>query len=87
MHNHLPDTVETLFENQETEYSYFSETPLDNIQSMAWFIEYLDLEKHITLYDGTQIFVNHPSFKETLRIDAGGLGDFFSHSFTVSIKE
>ena len=86
--NYLPDTVISLFENGETEYRYFSEESMDNNDSMSWFVDYVSgLEENIELFDGTQIIVKHPNYEEKLIVDAGGLGDLFSHSFKVSILE
>ena len=87
MQNHLPNTVHALFENGETEYRYFSEDSLDNYWSMDWFIKYLELQEFIKIHDGTQIFVKHPEYEKALQIDAGGLGDFYSHSFKVSVYD
>lgn len=86
--NHLPNTIISLFENGETEYRYFSEESMDNNASMNWFINYIwGLKDNIELFDGTQIIVKHPNYEEKLIVDAGGLGDFFSHSFKVSILQ
>jgi hypothetical protein len=86
--NHLPNTIISLFENGETEYRYFSEQSMDNNDSMSWFVDYVSgLEENIELFDGTQIIVKYPNYEEKLIVDAGGLGDLFSHSFKVSILE
>lgn len=87
MQNYLPNSIEELFENGETEYRYFSEDSMYNNWSMDWFIKHLELSEFVQVFDGTQIIVAHPNFDNYLQIDAGGLGDFFSHSFKVSFCE
>jgi hypothetical protein len=87
MQNHLPNTVYSFFENGETEYRYFSDESMDNYWSMDWFLKYVGLSEFIKIHDGTQVIVKHPEYEHALQIDAGGLGDFFSHKFVVSIYE
>lgn len=83
MENHLPNTAHVFFENGETEYRYFSEESMDNFWSMDWFIKYVGLEEFIEINDGTQIVVkSHDG--ERFQVDAGGLGDFYSHKFVVT---
>ncbi len=82
--NHLPNTAHCFFENEETEYSYFSEESMDNYWSMDWFIKHVGLSDYIEHHDGTQVVVKHPEQNFSLQIDAGGLGDFFSHKFVVT---
>ncbi len=87
MHNNLPSSIEELFENEETMYYYNSEESMDNYWSMDWFIKYLELQDFIFSHEGTQIQIQHPKYKRQLQIDAGGLGDFFSHKFDVSVLQ
>jgi phage pi2 protein 07 len=86
-HNHLPNTPYSFFENGETEYRYFSEESMDNFWSMDWFIKYVGLSEFIRIHEGTQVIFKHPEYEQALQVDAGGLGDFFSHKFEVSIYE
>jgi hypothetical protein len=37
--------------------------------------------------NGTQVILKHPNYKYKLCIDSGGLGDFFSHGYDVSVLE
>jgi phage pi2 protein 07 len=86
-HNHLPNTSHCFFENGETEYRYFSEESIDNNWSMDFFIKYVGLSEYIRIHEGTQVIFKHPEYDQALQVDAGGLGDFFSHKFEVSIYD
>jgi hypothetical protein len=81
----LPNTIQELFENGEQQYSYYSEDSMDNNWALDWFIKHLNLSEFIKVWGGNQIIVKHPNYQNVLQIDAGGLGDFHSHSFNVSI--
>jgi len=85
MKNELPYTVNELFNVKEYQYRYFSENSMDNNTSMQWFVDYVGLSEYIVENYGTQIIIKHPDYEDALQIDAGGLGDFFSHKFDVSI--
>ena len=85
MQNILPKSIEEMFENKEFQYTYFSEDSLDNNWSMDWFIKAIGLSEFIILNEGTQIVLHHPNYNYDLQIDAGGLGDFYSHTFDVSV--
>ena len=82
---YLPNTPLDFFENGETEYRYFSEESMDNYWSMNWFIKNVELSEFIIIHEGTQVIFKHPEYDKALQVDAGGLGDFFSHKFEVSI--
>jgi len=58
---------------------------MDNFCSMAWFVRYSGLEDFIKVYDGTQIVLTHEDFDYEIQVDAGGLGDFFSHRFDITV--
>lgn len=85
MNSILPKSVEELFDNKEYQYTYFSEEGMDNFWSMDWFIKYLGLEEFIFSNEGTQIYLQHPQYNYQLQVDAGGLGDFYSHKFDVLV--
>lgn len=82
----IPDSVEQLFSNGEREYKIISyECEMDNIQSMRHFLESIGAtEDNIECDDGTQVTLKHIDWPGLMVIDAGGLGDFFSHSFRIS---
>lgn len=85
--NHLPNTPHSFFDNGETEYRYFSKNSMDNNQSMQWFIDYVGLSEYIIINDGTQVVFEDKESKEILQVDAGGLGDFYSHKYEVTEYE
>ena len=80
----IPESVEQLFENGETSYRIINyETEMDNIQSMQHFLECIGAtDEQIETDDGTQVVLKLGD--KRMVIDAGGLGDFFSHGFDVS---
>ena len=85
--SYLPADFDRLFSNGSKDYYYFGEE-MNNIESMQWFIEEVGiLENAIIKDDGTQITLQHPDYDHKLVVDAGGLGDFFSHGFEVSRLE
>ena len=90
-HNYnIPDNIDDLFEEGESTYSIidYDAPSMDNNQSMDYFIEHLDISPENILEDeGTMIIVCHKDYGYNLRIDAGGLGDFYSHKFEVSKNE
>jgi hypothetical protein len=45
------------------------------------------MHDYIFKHEGTQIKIQHPKYKCQLQIDAGGLGDSFSHKFDVSVLQ
>jgi len=79
--NKLPESIEEMFENTPENYRYFSYESMDNFWSMDWFIKNFELQDFVYINDGTQIILEHPDYEFKLQVDAGGLGDFYSHSF------
>jgi hypothetical protein len=87
----IPKTVEELFENKEMSYSIIDYTidEMDNIESMVYFLDSITglTDEMIEEDNGTQVILKHPNYKYKLCIDSGGLGDFFSHGYDVSVLE
>lgn len=84
----IPESIDELFERGEDTYYIQDYTiePMDNNESMAFFLDFIGVpQKNIVLDDGTQVYLVHEDYDYELKIDAGGLGDFFSHSFEVTI--
>jgi hypothetical protein len=86
----IPLNVEALFqevENNDGSMSYriinYSDgMSMDNFQSMQHFIEHVEIHSDYVDEDsGTQVILIHPEYEKRLVIDAGGLGDFFSHGY------
>lgn len=86
MRNNIPESIDDLFINREATYEMYTTESLDNNNSMSLFIDELELHDFITENYGTQIKLRHSDFPFTMQIDAGGLGDFYSHKFDVSIE-
>lgn len=84
----IPESVSELFANGERSYSIvdYDIEPMDNIQSMAFFLDEVGVTcEDIAEADGTQVYLKHKDYPYQMCVDAGGLGDFYSHSFSVSI--
>lgn len=84
----IPGDVREMFSNREASYKIidYKINDMDNIESLSFFIDMVGVEdEHIAVYDGTQAVLKHPDFDYMLVIDSGGLGDFFSHGYEVSI--
>ena len=45
----------------------------------------INFEINIAEYDGTQVYLKHDAYPFQIRIDSGGLGDFYSHSFNATV--
>ena len=85
----VPDDIDDLFKQGENSYKIIDYTPgfdMDNIQSMIYFLDFIEVPaENIETDDGTQVVLKHPGYNYKLVIDSGGLGDFFSHGFDVTI--
>lgn len=86
----VPESITELFEDVKNSEGFSSYRIIDytegkemnNSESMAYFCELVGITPDsIQEDDGTQVTVKHPDFKQGIVIDAGGLGDFNSHSF------
>lgn len=84
----IPETIEALFNNGNCFYSIvdYDINPMDNIASMKLFLDEIGIkEENIAEYDGTQVYLKHDAFPFQIRVDSGGLGDFYSHSFNATV--
>ena len=84
----IPNSVKEMFEQGENSYRIidYSIQEMDNIQSMQYFIEHIGATSdNIEVDDGTQVVIIHPDFGHKLVIDSGGLGDFYSHGYDVTL--
>lgn len=85
----IPSDLKELFSNGEASYKivdYSENMEMDNFQSMVFFIESVGIKQENIVDDyGTQIIIQHPEYEIKLCIDSGGLGDFYSHGFDVTI--
>ncbi|GLI82526.1 hypothetical protein ANABIO32_02130 [Rossellomorea marisflavi] len=85
-----PHNIEELFQEVEDSHgsmsyriiNYTDGMSMDNFQSMQHFIDHVGIHSdHVDEDSGTQVILIHPEYKKRLVIDAGGLGDFFSHGY------
>lgn len=87
----IPGSTKEIFENKEASYSIIDYTPgmdMDNIQSMKLFLDLVGVTEEELFFDSdTQVILQHPDYDFKLTIDSGGLGDFFSHGYDVSLYE
>lgn len=83
----IPQTVRELFESEKSEIHFYTEDSLDNYWSMDRFLKMIEASEFISIHDGTQVILKHPDFKHELRLDAGGLGDFYSHKIKITIED
>ena len=86
----IPNSVQHMFEQGETSYRIVDYTiqEMDNNQSMQFFLDCIGVtDDNIETDDGTQVVVNHPDFEHKLVIDSGGLGDFYSHGYDVTLLD
>ena len=87
----MPDSLQEIFEVGETQWTardYIPEMEMDNVEAMAWFMDFVGISpEDCESIEDTQIIVKHTDYTHKLCIDSGGLGDFFSHAFEVSIVE
>ena len=65
-------------------YYYFKTTePMDNIQSMQYFLDYILEEVEIDYDDGTYVEVFY--YGDRLGLHSGGNGDFNHHKITIEV--
>lgn len=84
----IPNSVQHMFEQGETSYRIVDYTiqEMDNNQSMQFFLDCIGAtDDNIDVDDGTQVVIKHPDFEHKLVIDSGGLGDFYSHRYDVTL--
>ena len=84
----IPNSVKEMFEQGENSYRIidYSIHEMDNIQSMQHFLDCIGATSdNIETDDGTQVVIIHPDFDHKLVIDSGGLGDFYSHGYNVTL--
>lgn len=84
----IPNSVKEMFEQGENSYRIidYSIQGMNNIQSMQHFLDHIGATTdNIETDDGTQVVIIHPDFGHKLVIDSGGLGDFYSHGYDVTL--
>ena len=84
------NSIKEMFEQGENSYRIidYSRQEMDNIQSMQHFIDCIGATSdNIETDDGTQVVIIHPDFDYKLVIDSGGMGDFYSHGYDVTLLD
>lgn len=83
----VPESIKQMFFDAPISYRICDDTisAMDNIQSMNFFLEYIECEPNLIVEDyGTQVILEHPDYDFKIVIDSGVLGDFYSHGFVVT---
>lgn len=87
----IPNNIKELFDNKDNVYYIidYDLPEMDNIESMQYFLDNIDCiyDNNIEVDDGTQVVLTHEDYPYKIQIDAGGVGDFFSHMFEVTVIE
>lgn len=86
----IPNSLKEMFEQGENSYRIidYSINEMDNIESMQHFLNCIGAtSENIETDDGTQVVVKHQDFEHKLVIDCGGLGDFYSHGYDVTLLD
>lgn len=72
--------LEAILNGEITEYNFSTIQEMDNVWSMAYFLERADLFDRVTLDDGTYVEIDG-----LVGLHSGGRGDFFSHQIRFEI--
>lgn len=72
--------LEAILNGEIVEYNFSTIQEMDNIWSMAYFLEREDLFDRVTFDDGTYVEVDG-----LVGCSSGGRGDFFSHQIRFEI--
>lgn len=85
----MTTTAHEIFSNLDNtptdvlDFSFTSETDLDNHAAMAVFLEERDLGKYVEEDNGTMVWLSHPDYNFPVFVESVGGGDFFTHTITV----
>lgn len=66
--------LEAILNEEIVEYNFTTIEPMDNIWSMAYFLEREDLFDRVTFDDGTYVEIDN-----LVGLHSSGNGDFYSH--------
>ena len=83
----IPNSIEELFSNGNQNYylSDYDLQPMDNIESVEYFLEQVGVDNdNIETDYGTYMVLKHPDYDYKLEIQSGGMGDFNSHIWQVT---
>lgn len=84
----IPESTVDLFNNKAMEYSIEDNSvSMNNVESLSWSIARLSHENLTYNQFGTEAFLMHEDYNFALYITSYGLGDEFSHGFSVVVIE
>lgn len=72
--------IQEILNEEILEYNFNTIEPMDNIWSMAYFLEREDLFDRVTLDDGTYVEIDN-----IIGCHSGGNGDFYSHKIKFEV--
>ena len=72
--------IQQILNGEITEYNFDTIVEMDNVLSMAYFLDYFDLWDNVTLDDGTYVEIDN-----VIGVHSGGNGDFYSHKIRFEI--
>lgn len=72
--------IQAILNGEIIEYNFTTIVEMDNVWSMAYFLERFDLFDRVTLDDGTYVEIDN-----VIGCHSGGNGDFFSHKIKFEI--
>ena len=72
--------IQAILNEEIIEYNFTTIVEMDNVWSMAYFLECFDLFDRVTLDDGTYVEIDN-----VIGCHSGGNGDFFSHKIRFEI--
>jgi hypothetical protein len=72
--------IEAILNEEIVEYNFTTIEPMDNVWSMAYFLNDFDLFDRVTLDDGTYVEID-----ALIGCHSGGNGDFYSHKIKFEI--
>jgi hypothetical protein len=72
--------IQQILNGEITEYNFDTIVEMDNVWSMAYFLDYFDLWDNVTLDDGTYVEIDN-----VIGVHSGGNGDFYSHKIRFEI--
>lgn len=72
--------IQAILNGEIIEHNFTTIVEMDNVWSMAYFLERFDLFDRVTLDDGTYVEIDN-----VIGCHSGGNGDFFSHKIKFEI--
>ncbi len=82
----IPEKWEQLFsEEPQTYHIYDYDYSCNNIESMALFLESLEVPQDaLVVDDGTRVILKHDNYPYSVCIDSYGHGDFDRHGYDIT---